>query len=155
MLHVDRGFCLGLGFQGHTKTCCVSIIPVDMRGQQASRLKWGLRWAWRCAHAHSMEVFTMHSGASLLDRCLPARHARRGLSCTEGRRCFTGYVQAASGRQPSHGSTLLLVESPAKAKKLQQFLGDEYKVQLLLNILALACIIILGSHTVQLSLVPG
>ena len=28
----------------------------------------------------------------------------------------------------SPGSTVLLVESPAKAKKLQQFLGDQYKV---------------------------
>lgn len=70
----------------------------------------------------------MHSGASLLDKRLPLQ-ALAGMSCIEGRRCFTGCVQAASGRQPSHENTVLLVESPAKAKKLQQFLGDEYKVQ--------------------------
>ena len=42
----------------------------------------------------------------------------------------------------SPGSAVLLVESPAKAKKLQQFLGDQYKVcqqessPLLLNMLS-------------------
>ncbi|CAL5218790.1 g512 [Coccomyxa viridis] len=35
-------------------------------------------------------------------------------------------VHAANGAQ--QGSTVLLVESPAKAKKLQQFLGSDYKV---------------------------
>lgn len=36
-------------------------------------------------------------------------------------------VHAANGAQ--QGSTVLLVESPAKSKKLQQFLGSDYKVQ--------------------------
>ena len=33
-----------------------------------------------------------------------------------------------SAARSSTGSTVLLVESPAKARKLQQFLGDQYKV---------------------------
>ena len=38
-----------------------------------------------------------------------------------------GSAHAANGAQ--YGSTVLLVESPAKAKKLQQFLGNDYKVR--------------------------
>ena len=40
-----------------------------------------------------------------------------------------GLVHASTGAQAVEGSTVLLVESPAKAKKLQHFLGPEYKVR--------------------------
>jgi reverse gyrase len=37
-------------------------------------------------------------------------------------------AQAAAGVGNSRGKTLMVVESPTKAAKIQKFLGDDYKV---------------------------
>jgi reverse gyrase len=37
-------------------------------------------------------------------------------------------AQAAVATAASHGKTLMVVESPTKAVKIQKFLGDDYKV---------------------------
>ncbi len=72
----------------------------------------------------------MHSGASLLDRRLPLQALHAGACLAQKGED----VSLAVFKRPVEGSLhmeapVLLVESPAKAKKLQQFLGDEYKVQ--------------------------
>jgi hypothetical protein len=38
--------------------------------------------------------------------------------------------QAAAGGGSLHGKTLMVVESPTKAAKIQKFLGDDYKVMI-------------------------
>lgn len=129
MLLQGLGRCLVLGPWTSSQRCHASEVPIDMR-RQAS-FGGCLRWAYRSAQAnyHSGKVL---SGAdairgltfpnvlkhrSLCDPLLPRWAASRA-----------GTVQVTSAARSSMGSTVLLVESPAKARKLQQFLGDQYKV---------------------------
>ena len=99
-----------------------------MRTRQADCLKHVLGLAWRSTHARLSEAHALHPGGCLLGGRFPA--AYHGYSvhyCKQQGRSHMGSVHAANGAQ--QGSTVLLVESPAKAKKLQQFLGNDYKVQ--------------------------
>ena len=130
MLHVGWDPCHSRVSERNTVTCKGSLTPRDMNMQQAGCLKLVLGWAWRSTHARLREAHAMHSGGCLLGRCLPAGyHDHRMRFHTQGAKSRVGSVRAASGAQASQGSTVLLVESPAKAKKLQQFLGPDYKVR--------------------------
>lgn len=129
MLHVDCNFCRKLASERRSVDSFGSLAPRDMRTQQAGSLKQVVGWAWRITHARVREAHAMHAGGSLLGTYLPAHdRAYRAPPCTQGRSFQMGRVHAATGGQALDGSTVLLVESPAKAKKLQHFLGPEYKV---------------------------
>ena len=129
MLLQGLGRCLVLGPWTSSERCHASEVPIDMRRQASFGGR--LRWAYRSAQAnyHSGKVL---SGAdairgltfpnvlkhrSLCDPLLPRWAASRA-----------GTVQVTSAARSSTGSTVFLVESPAKARKFQQFLGDQYKV---------------------------
>ena len=129
MLLQGLGRCLVLGPWTSSEGCHASVSPTDMRRQTSSG--GCLRWAYRSAQAtyysgkvlsrahatHGLGIPDVLEHRSLCDPHLPRRAASRA-----------GTVQVTSAAQLSTGSTVLLVESPAKARKLQQFLGDQYKV---------------------------
>lgn len=54
--------------------------------------------------------------------------ASMGLSATACR-TYRGSAVVANAAKSSSGSSVLLVESPSKATKIQQFLGDQYRVR--------------------------
>ena len=129
MLHQDLGRCLVLGPWTSSERCHASQVPIDMRRQI---FPGGcLRWAYRSLQAsyhygralsgpyapHGLRYRDAPKHRSISDPSLPRRVANRA-----------GTVHVTSAAQSSTGSTVLLVESPAKARKLQQFLGEQYKV---------------------------
>ena len=128
MLLQGLGRCLVLGPWTSSERCHASVAPIDMRRQASSG--GCLRWAYRSAQAnyHSGKVlsgaYAAHGGIPdvLEHRSLCDPHLLRWAASR------AGTVQVTSAAQLSTGSTVLLVESPAKARKLQQFLGDQYKV---------------------------
>ena len=129
MLHVGWFSSQNSVSERQNVTCSGSISQSGMSTQQTSCLKHVLHWAWRSTHARLREAHAMHPGGAPLRTYVPPHH--HGCSvryCTQHGRSRMGSVHAANGAQTLHGSTVLLVESPAKAKKLQLFLGNEYKV---------------------------
>ena len=128
MLHVGCHLCQCRMSERYQATSFGFLASSDMSPRQTGLLRQGLGWAWRSTHGRWRGAHAMHSGGCLLGRCLPATsHGYSVHYCKQQGRSQMGSVHAANGAQ--HGSTVLLVESPAKAKKLQQFLGDDYKVQ--------------------------
>lgn len=128
MLHVGCFSCTNPVSERRSVICFGSLPSSDMSTQQAGCLKHLLHWAWRCTHARLREAHD--PGGVLLGTYRPPYYHGCSLRhCTQYGRSRTGSMHAANVAQTPHGSTVLLVESPAKAKKLQLFLGNEYKVQ--------------------------
>ncbi len=128
MLHVGCHFRHGRMSERYQVTPFDSLAPGDMSPQRAGKLRQVLGWAWHSTHARLREPHAKHPGGCLLGGCLPATpHGYSVQYCKQQGRSRMGSAHAANGAQ--YGSTVLLVESPAKAKKLQQFLGNDYKVR--------------------------
>ena len=129
MLHQDLGRRAVPGPRSRAEICHASKVRTDM---QIQPLSGGcLRWAYRSIQARYYDGMILsgpyatrgvHECDVLKHRCVSNPYSPRWVAHPAGR------VHVTSAADPSSGSTVLLVESPAKARKLQQFLGNQYKV---------------------------